>query len=403
MGDRSAVNTIRGYFYQFDYSIIKILELENATDAIMIEGIEDIDVSSASEETAIQCKYYEHTEYNHSVIAPAIRLMLAHFKKVVEGNAMPINYRLYGYYKSGQAKLTLPIDVDFLKNNFLSYAEKKIPHKVHEELGLTDTNLKDFLEKLTIDINAHSLDSQESQLMGLLIKEFACSKSDAEVLYYCNALAKIRSIAIEQNDAKRKITKSEFVKAINVKQLLFNDWYVALKGKQKWLSQLKTQYFSTLNTSPFERFFLIEVPRAEYSRSSLKELIHLLHRKWAKISKRENQPFCPYLYIHGIDEIELVELKKELASEGFIFVDGYDYMGATFNPKSISRTANYHNQIKIKFINFLENVQDVINLTVKTKEIYQFYFSEPILSEDYINVKQVAIQIQEFVDIKGVI
>ncbi|HZK61709.1 MAG TPA: hypothetical protein VFC41_06500, partial [Anaerovoracaceae bacterium] len=127
------------------------------------------------------------------------------------------------------------------------------------------------------------------------------------------------------------------------------------------------------------------------------------HRKWAKISKRENQPFCPYLYIHGIDEIELVELKKELASEGFIFVDGYDYMGATFNPKSISRTANYHNQIKIKFINFLENVQDVINLTVKTKEIYQFYFSEPILSEDYINVKQVAIQIQEFVDIKGVI
>lgn len=403
MVDRSAVNTIRGYFYQFDYSIIKILELENATDSIVIEGIEDIDVSSASEETAIQCKYYEHTEYNHSVIAPAIRLMLAHFKKVVEGNAVPINYRLYGYYKSGQAKLTLPIDVDFLKNNFLSYTEKKVTHKVHEELGLTDTNLKDFLEKLTIDINANSLDSQESQLIGLLIKEFSCSKPDAEVLYYCNALAKIRSIAIEQNDAKRKITKSEFVKAINVKQLLFNEWYIALKGKQKWLSQLKTQYFSTLNASPFERFFLIEVPRADYSRSSLKELIHILHRKWAKISKRESQPFCPYLYIYGIDEIELVELKKELASEEFFFVDGYDFMGASFNPKSIVRTANCHNQIKIKFINFLENVQDVIDVTVKTKEIYQFYFSEPILSEDYINVKQVAIQIQEFVDIKGVI
>ncbi len=403
MGDRSAVNTIRGYFYQFDYSIIKILELENATDSIMIEGIEDVDVSSASEETAIQCKYYEHTEYNHSVIAPAIRLMLDHYKKVVEGNAAPINYRLYGHYKSGQAKLILPIDVDYLKNNFLSYTEKKVLHKVHEELGLTDANLKDFLEKLTIDINARSLDSQESQLLGLLIKEFACSKSDAEVLYYCNALAKVRSIAIEQNDAKRKITKSEFVKAINVKQLLFNDWYVAFKGKQKWLSQLKKQYFSPLNTSPFERIFLIEIPREEYSRSSLKELIHLLHWKWAKISKRENQPFCPYLYIHGIDEIELVELKKELAIEEFIFIDGYDYMGATFDPKSIARTANYHNQIKIKFINFLKNVPDVINVTMKTKEIYQFYFSEPILSDDYTNVKQVAIQIQEFADIKGVI
>lgn len=403
MGDRSAVNTIRGYFYQFDYSIIKILELENATDAITVEGIEDIDISSASEETAIQCKYYEHTEYNHSVIAPVIRLMLAHYKTVVDGKAVPISYRLYGHYKSGQAKLVLPIDVDFLKNNYLSFTEKKVPHKVHEELGLTDTNLKDFLEKLTIDINAQSLDSQESQLIGLLIKEFSCSKYDAEVLYYCNALAKIRSIAIEQNDAKRKITKSEFVKAINVKQILFNDWYIAFKGKQKWLSQLKELYFSTLNTSPFERFFLIEVPHAEYSRSSLKELIHLLHRKWAKTSKRESQPFCPYLYIHGIDECELVELKKELAREEFIFIDGYDYMGAMFNPKSIARTADYHNQIRIKFINFLENVPEIIDVTAKTKEIYQFYFSEPILSENYNNVKQIAIQIQEFMDIKGVI
>ncbi len=403
MGDRSAVNTIRGYYYQFDYSIVKILELENDTDAITVEGIEDIDISSVSEETAIQCKYYEHTEYNHSVIASAVRLMLAHYKTVVDGSAKPIIYKLYGHYKSGQKKLILPIDVEFLKSNFLTYTEKKILHKVHDELGLSDANLNDFLKILIIDINAQSLDSQESQLISLLMKEFSCTKYDAEVLYYCNALAKIRSLAIEQNVENRKITKSEFVMAINVKQILFNEWYIAFKGKQKWLSQLKAMYFSTLNTSPFERFFLIEVPNTEYSRSALKELIHLLRRKWAKISKRESQPFCPYLYIHGIDDIELVELKKELTNEGFTFIDGYDYMGASFNPKSIARTANYYNQIGIKFINYRENITEIISTVAKPKEIYQFYFSQPILTDNSDNVKQVAIQIQEFQDIKGVI
>lgn len=403
MRERSAVNTIRGYFYQFDYSIIKILELGNDTDTIMVEGIEDIDISSASEETAIQCKYYEHTEYNHSVIAPAVRLMFAHYKTVVDGKAVPISYKIYGHYKSGQAKLVLPIDVDFLKTNFLSFTEKKVPHKLHQELGLTDNDMKDFLEKLTIDINAQSLDSQESQLIGLLIKQFSCSKFDAEVLYYCNALAKIRSIAIEQKNDKRRITKFEFVKAIDVKQILFNNWFVAFKGKKKWLSELKKQYFSSLNTSPFERFFLIEAPRTEYSRSSLKELIHLLAKKWTKISQRESHPFCPYLYIHGIDESELVELKKELTIEEFIFIDGYDYMGAMFNPKSIARAANYNNQIRIKFINHLENISKIIGESPKTKEIYQFYYLEPISSDSYNNVKHVAIQIQEFSDIKEVI
>lgn len=403
MKDRSAVNTIRGYFYQFDYSIVKILELENDTDAITVEGIEDIDISSASEETAIQCKYYEHTEYNHSVIASAVRLMLAHYKTVVDGIAKPISYKLYGHYESGQEKLVLPIDVEFLKSKFLTYTEKRILHKVHDELGLSDANLNDFLKLLIIDINAQSLDSQESKLISLLMKEFSCTKYEVEVLYYCNALAKIRSLAIEQNIANRKITKSEFVMAINVKQILFNEWYIAFKGKQQWLSQLKKMYFSTLNTSPFERFFLIEVPNTEYSRSALKELIHLLRRKWAKISKRESQPFCPYLYIHGIDDIELVELKKELTNEDFTFIDGYDYMGAAFNPKSIARTANYYNQIGIKFINYKENITEIISKVEKPKEIYQFYFSQPILTANFDNVKQVAIQIQEFQDIKGVI
>ncbi|UOU96998.1 DUF4297 domain-containing protein [Chryseobacterium daecheongense] len=126
MKERTAIDTIKGYFYQFDLAIVKLLELKKDAETIVIEGIEDIDINTATEETAIQCKYHAKKEYNHSVIAKPIRLMLDHYKEVREGTKKQINYKLYGYFESGQAKLTLPIDSTFLKKHFLTYTEKKL-------------------------------------------------------------------------------------------------------------------------------------------------------------------------------------------------------------------------------------------------------------------------------------
>ena len=50
MSNRSATNTIKGYFYQFDYSIEKLLNLSNDSDEITVEGIEDIDIEGDDEE-----------------------------------------------------------------------------------------------------------------------------------------------------------------------------------------------------------------------------------------------------------------------------------------------------------------------------------------------------------------
>lgn len=57
MTTRAADATIKGYYYQFDTSILKLLELQTNADSLTIEGIEDIDVNTATEATAIQCKY----------------------------------------------------------------------------------------------------------------------------------------------------------------------------------------------------------------------------------------------------------------------------------------------------------------------------------------------------------
>ena len=94
--DRSAIDTIRGYCYQFDKSILEVLSLESDTDSIEVEGIEDVDIVQQGELSAIQCKYYEKTSYNHSVIAKPIRLMLEHFSKNTDQIG---NYHLFRHYK----------------------------------------------------------------------------------------------------------------------------------------------------------------------------------------------------------------------------------------------------------------------------------------------------------------
>jgi hypothetical protein len=138
-------------------------------------------------------------------------------------------------------------------------------------------------------------------------------------------------------------------------------------------------------------------------RAELKDLILTISKKWSKLSARELRPFCPYIYLHGIDSSELLELKKELFSEGFIFIDGFDFDGSEFNPKSISKSANSGNSIKLKILNKLEHLDLTVKEIIKTKEIYQFYNSTPFFDTTYTNVRQVQIQFSQLIDIKKII
>ncbi|MFE7084163.1 DUF4297 family anti-phage-associated protein [Priestia megaterium] len=403
MSNRDATDTIIGYFYQFDHSISKLLELNRNEDSITIEGIEDVDIKTIDEDTAIQCKYYAKTEYNHSVIAKPIRLMLNHYKEVKLGLKTSVNYYLYGHYKGGQDKLILPLTKKFLKENFLTFKKDNILHSHHDELGLEDHDLDDFITKLTIDINALSYDIHLENILELLEVQFSCSRFEAEHFYYNNALKVIKEIATKTDVSEREISKKEFLNKIDKKQLLFDEWFVRFKGKKKLLSSLRKEYFTHLNTSPFERFFLIEIDKSNYLRSELKELLFLISRKWSNLSKREPTPFCPYVYIHNISQNALIELKKDLYRENFRFVDGFNFYGASFSPKSLCVTANYENKIKVKIINEIEHFDLILDEISNTKEIYQFYLQKPYFNLDNEGIKHVSIRYENLNDLKEIV
>jgi hypothetical protein len=404
MTDRSAVDTIRGYFYQFDYSILRVLQLSDLDASIAVECIEDVDVHTATELSAVQCKYYAGTQYNHSVIKSAVMSMLSHFKKTRADNGPTVNYLLRGHYSGGQSKLPAPISIDFLKQHFLTYSEKKLEYRHHEELGLSDADLLHFLSVLKVDINAVSFEAQLAQVIEELQVTYGCTPFEAEYFHYNNALALIRSLSIQPEPTSRTITKRAFLKRSDTSSVLFNEWFVRKKGEKSHFAALRKEYFSELNLSPFERFFLVEIEPETFVRSDLKDLIHTLSKKWSKTSKRDgSSSFCPYLYVHGLPVEELVSLKKELAAEGFTFIDGYGFHGADFNVKSIVQPATHSNGIKLKVLNSIADLAATVSTITKTRHVYQFHRTECYFDPANASVKHVKIQVQNITGIKAII
>lgn len=412
MTNRSAIDTIAGYFYQFDKTILAIL---NSSDdkTIIVEGIEDIDLISPDETTAVQCKYYEKTEYNHSVIKKPLILMLKNYADILKSSGKFIKYHLYGHYKSGQEKLSLPLTVDYVKENFFTYIKqenitekgktikKKVTHRLDEELGLTNNNISDFINLLTINIEAPSFDNQFNDVIEKLCEYYQCDKFEAENFYYNSGLRVMKNLSIKQNIADRSINKSLFLTQIDTKQLLFNSWYVHYKGKTKYFKEVKKNYFNTgLNTNPYERFFLLEVKSTD-SIQDIKDIIRLIQNRWSKFSKYERSSFCPYLYIHNISDANLKKVKQELFNEGMLLKDGYDFLDADFNVNSVLEKATFQNNIKIKFVNSIADLNTLLNQIVATKEIYQFFQRESFYSNN--NCKHIIIQIEEIQDIKSIV
>lgn len=390
---RSATDTIRGYYYQFDYFILKILECQNDDDEITIEGIEDVDLTTADETTAIQCKFYSKTEYNHSVIAPALYYMMKHYLR--KSNPR-IRYKIYGFYKKGIEKLETPLTVDFFKTNFMSLS-------VFKNIEISDNEIEDFLDVLEIDNNAQAFDQQEMSIREKVKYLFNCSDFEAEHYYYNNALYVVRELATNQNVEKRIISKQKFIDRINNKDILFNCWYVYKKGVEKYCSSIKKEYFSiTFNSSPYERFFLIECDSL-ISESEIKFLLIGISRKWCKISRREPQSFCPYVYLHAISLEKLNSVMTGLRDDNFTFIDGYDFRGSSFSVQSIVKKATAGNGIQLKIIHERDMIDLVLNSVTATREIYQFFTTKVFYQNANSMHRHLKIPVEQTKDINCII
>lgn len=370
--------------------------MPNAADSVCIEGIEDVDISTADETVAIQCKYYAGTEYNHSIIAKPICLMLKHFvDKQSEGKG-GFKYVLYGYYKSGQDKLSNGIDLSFFKDKFLSPNARK----TFNGLDLNDTQINEFIKNLTININALSYEEQDQQVVNMLKTQFNCSDFEAEYCYYSNALYEVRTLATNKIESKRSITKADFLSRINKKDMMFNSWLREKKGIEKYYKTIRKVFFSHFNISPHERFFLIDCDSL-IKDIEIKDTVIKISKNWSKLSIREKNTFCPYVFLHNITAERLVNIKKLLQGDTITFLDGYDFYCADFSAKSISKKADHANNVSLKIINEQKHIDNILEIGETTREIYQIFINKPYYENR--EHKHIKISVAKTIDVNNII
>lgn len=380
--DRTAVDTIKGYFYQFDFYILQILESQDNYKEFIIEGIEDVDIETPQGLTAVQCKYYEGTEFNYSKISKAVRLMLDYF--VEHRN---VSFFLYGHFKSRQDKITTPIPLDILKSKLLTYKRDNKEYKLHVEKGLSDDELSLFLRHLKINIEAPSIEDQLCKVYKSM-KEALELKSDVEShLFYAIGLNIVRELSTSKDIGHRKITRGKFIDKIkNTKKDCLDIWFKKRVSEDVYCASIRRKYFASYNKSPKERFFIIDATGEKAP--IIKKIIQTIITKWTNISQRQTNPYCPYVYIHGVLPEDKLELLKSIYNDGVVFIDGYNYLNAEFDVNSIIKSANHRNGIVLKVIEEADQILKIIQtIQGKQKEIYQFYKEKEIITcQDAISI-----------------
>ena len=377
--NRSANATIKGYFYQFDHTIVQLLSSTSDAAKVDIEGIEDIDLSQTDETAFIQCKYYEGTEYNHSVIKEAVIAMLRHF----HGNGCKATtnhkYRVYGHFKSGQDKLADSIALDFLKSKFLTYISDGTLHEVHVELSVTDAQLTVFLHRLVVNIRGDSYSDQQHKIETLFVAKIpGCNSDDVEAFYYPIAINTIQKLAVRQNIAERRISRRDFMLAVNKKDAIFSSWLTRKFGEDHYTRAVKRRYFSPGGTRmpKIARFFVLDLS----TDSDMTTVKALLQTIGTKFSHREHKRtpaddrFCPYVLLSGISDGQLIEVKQALLNSGIAIADGYAFNGANFSPARLAAAPTKDHLYKLKFVPSVDQIDNVIAaISGMAVEVFEFH------------------------------
>ena len=383
MTDRSATATIKGYFYQFDQTILQLLEATKH-GSVTVEGVEDIDLDDGDDSAFVQCKYYEGTEYNHSVIKEAVIHMLRHFHAAGCPGDQVFKYRLRGHYNGGQHKLTLPLTDEFLKEHFLTYTKEKKVHKVHEELAITDVQLDTFRALLEIDVNALSYGDQQAHLLKLLASEIPeCTTTDALSFFYPAAINVVQGLAIEADEAKRKITKDQFIKAINRKDVVFSAWLREHLGREYFARMIRRRYFyfGRMKMPKASRFFVIDMGNDYDVDKASRMLVRLgqffSHKEHQRTTASDR--FCPYVLLRGVTREQLAELKERLWTQRVAFTDGYPFRDAEFSPVMLAADPSKDNLWTIKFVPDEQQLaRTIAACTGSVIEVYDFYMDSPL-------------------------
>ena len=248
---RTADHTIQGFLYQFNKTLLEILNSSDESE-ITVEGIiEDIDIANLAGITAIQCKYHETQEkFSLSVLYKPLLQMMQYY---CNNPGHQINYILFAHFPNLANDDNSLIDKQALEKA-LSSTNKDYKTYINDIEGKID--LDNFLKCFRFELGS-SFDDIVDEVFQALQKA-GIEKSDIDTLAYPNAIHHIATMSANHDEKSRKITKQQLLKKLQtIKKTAISRWTLALKTRRQLLENKKRQLSQGLGINARLRYFVM--------------------------------------------------------------------------------------------------------------------------------------------------
>lgn len=310
---RAADYTIKGFLYQFNKTLLEILNSQEDS-TITVEGIvEDVEIVTPATMTAIQCKYHEASEtFKPSGIYKPLLQMMDHFHANADAN---IRYTLFAHYPSvtGTAQPTVG------KTEFqaaLDSKNKDLQTYVTTLRGKVD--LDAFLARFAMEFGA-TFDDLVNQVSAAL-KTNGIPDCDIDTLAYPNAINMIAGISVKHDPTERKITKPQFLEALNtIRKTAITRWTMALRTRKQLLDARRKQMKTHLDKNSRLRYFVVDAKTLEDYEAEIVlfvgDYLSKYHFKTAHIS-------TPVLCLRTSKE-DFLNIQHRLYTKGIVSAVGY--------------------------------------------------------------------------------
>ena len=311
--DRSAHAAITGFDYQFDHTVLALLNAATTTE-IDIEGIEDVDVHELTVDTAIQVKYFAAGRYKSpKTLRAPVALMLDHFKTGAKWQY--VLHAHFGDFNGMPKSLTL----DQMKD-CLTKTVRDSGQVIELFEGLSDAQLQDFCGRLSIR-SGESFSEQEGKVITALTARLRCSNEEVEAIYLAKAREFVHNRARSSNPTVRRVKSQDLNDFLQVRELLYRRWNLESVGRDKYLraqiSLLKRTGFADKNV---RRALLLTVTNTNLDAvAELCQSLANLHIRSGRLKSAK-----PWLVAIQANDDNLLGLKSRLVRENVAFNDGYE-------------------------------------------------------------------------------
>ena len=328
---RQADSAIRGYLYQFNKSIVEILRLSDG-DSITLEGvIEDIDITSSTSTTTIQCKYHEDKKYQISSVAvPIIEMLCSYCESSYIGKT--IKYILYAYFSENTDSVEMSDFVNFLNSTQDKDILTKYFHRIYSVrdrsiLTIANKAKKSANEKkelvayykknrmslsLRVSINdfwtcftyvrAEKYDVLKESVIYEISK--VTDPDTASAIYYPNAYSYVASLSSKPDIRDRTISRNDLINFLTVqKSIVLNKWTLEAIDRKKLLKSKRDSLVSLFAANPDVRAFVFSDDFLSKNSGTIIPFIREYINKYFKKPKLQKPP----IFIFGDKSIDLMQ------------------------------------------------------------------------------------------------